>query len=53
MLGAKNPPQQYTMKSGVERVSLEHVRSEKELGVTIDNKLSAFQGTYIKKAAIA
>ena len=38
-LGAKTPLQQYTMKSGVERVSLEQVTSEKDLGVTVDNKL--------------
>ena len=38
-LGAKNPLQQYTMKSGVERVSLEQVNSEKDLRVTFDNKL--------------
>ena len=45
-LGAKTPLQQYTMKSGVERVSLEQVTSEKDLGVTVDNKL-LFRGTYI------
>ena len=38
-LGAKAPLQQYTMKSGVERVSQEKVNSEKDLGVTVDNKL--------------
>ena len=38
-LGAKTPLQQYTMKSGVERVNLEQVTSEKDLGVTVDNKL--------------
>ena len=38
-LGATTPLQQYTMKSGVERVSLEQVSSKKDLGVTVDNKL--------------
>ena len=37
--GAKTPLQQYTMKSGVERVSLEQVYSEKDLGSIVDNKL--------------
>ena len=51
-LGAKTPLLQYTMKSGVERVSLEQVNSEKDLGVTIDNKL-LFREHVSKKAAIA
>ena len=51
-LGAKTPLQQYTMKSGVERASLEQVTSEKELGVTIDNKL-LFRQHISKKSAIA
>ena len=38
-LGAENPLQQYTMKSGVERVNLEQISSEKDLGATVDNKL--------------
>ena len=52
MLGAKTPLQQYTMKSGVERASLEQVTLEKELGVTIDNKL-LFRQHISKKSAIA
>ena len=51
-LGAKTPLQQYTMKSGVERVSLEQVTSEKDLGVTVDNKL-LFREHISKKSAIA
>ena len=51
-LGAKTPLQQYTMKSGVERVSLEQVNWEKDLGVTVDNKLF-FREQVSKKAAIA
>ena len=35
----QNPTQKYTMKSGVERVSLEQVNLEKDLGVTVDNNL--------------
>ena len=51
-LGAKTPLQQYTMKSGVERVSLEWVTSEKDLGVTVDNKL-LFREHISKKSALA
>ena len=51
-LGAKTPLQQYTMKSGVERVNLEQVTSEKDLGVTVDNKL-LFREHISKKSAIA
>ena len=51
-LGAKTPLQQYTMKSGVERVSLERVTSEKDLGVTVDNKL-LFREHISKKSALA
>ena len=51
-LGAKTPLQQYTMKSGVERVSLEQVTSEKDLGVTVDNKL-LLREHISKKSAIA
>ena len=51
-LGAKTPLQQYTMKSGVQRVSLEQVTSEKDLGVTVDNKL-LFREHISKKSAIA
>ena len=51
-LGAKTPLEQYTMKSGVERVSLEQVTSEKDLGVTVDNKL-LFREHISKKSTIA
>ena len=51
-LGSKTPLQQYTMKSGVEKVSLEQSTSEKDLGVTIDNKL-LFREHISKKSAIA
>ena len=51
-LGTKIPLQQYTMKSGVERVSLEQVTSEKDLGVTVDNKL-LFKEHITEKSAIA
>ena len=50
--GKKLPNQPYTMKSGQERIQIEQVKVEKDLGVIFDEKL-LFREHISKKSAIA
>ena len=50
--GKNQPNQPYTMKSGIERVIIEQVKTGKDLGVIFDNKL-LFRNHIAKKSAIA
>ena len=50
--GKNHPNQPYTMKSGQERIQIEQVKVEKDLGVIFDEKL-LFREHISKKSAIA
>ena len=50
--GRNQPNQPYTMKAGNERVIIEQVKTEKNVGVIFDDKL-LFRDHIAKKSAIA